>query len=223
MNNEKKKVLVAGANGTTGRIIIDLLRQSDTYTPVAMVRKPEQRERFEREQVETVLADLTEDLSQVVTDVTKVIFAAGSGGEKVVEVDQQGAKRLIDAAKQAGIEKFVMLSSMGADDPSQGGKLKDYLSAKHHADEYLRASDLHYVIVRPGALTNEDGRGKIKLGSQLDKGGDISRADVANTLVAVLDDGVMLNHTFEILGGETPIEQAVLSKMAKLGGNLTGK
>lgn len=211
MSNKKKNVLVAGANGTTGRIIIEILQKSDTYKPVAMVRKEEQIERFESQDVSTVLADLTEDLSQAVTKIDKVIFAAGSGGKKVVEVDQEGAKRLADAAKKNGIEKFIMLSSMGADDPSQGGELEDYLKAKQNADEYLRDSNLDYTIVRPGALTNEDAKGEIQLDSKLNKRGDISRADVAKTLVAVLDDDIMLNQTFEILKGDTPIEKAVLS------------
>ncbi len=215
MFNEKKNVLVAGANGTTGRIIIDVLQKSDQYKPVAMVRKEAQRAHFEDRNVTTVLADLTEDLSKAVTRIDKVIFAAGSGGEKVIEVDQEGAKRLTDAAKQAGIEKFVMLSSMGADQPAQGGELEDYLKAKHNADEYLRSSSLNYVIVRPGSLSNETGQGKIELGAQLNKGGEISRGDVAKTLVAVLDDDIMLNQTFEILKGETPIEKAVLANSRK--------
>lgn len=211
MNNEKQNVLVAGANGTTGRIIIDILQKSNEYKPVAMVRKQEQKERFEKENVTTVLADLEEDLSQALTQIDKVIFAAGSGGKKVVEVDQNGAKRLIDAAKQAKIEKFVMLGSMGTDDPSQGGDLEDYLKAKQIADKHLRASGLDYVIVRPGRLTNEEAKGKIELGSKLNKSGSISRADVAKTLVEVLGNGVMQNQTFEILQGETAIEKAVQS------------
>ncbi|SEP59475.1 SDR family oxidoreductase [Neolewinella agarilytica] len=209
MNNVKSKVLVAGANGTTGRIIIDVLKQSGTYEPVAMIRKEEQKERFENENIETVLADLTGNLSQAVTGVKKVIFAAGSGGKKVVEVDQEGAKHLTDAAKEAGVEKFIMLSSMGADNPAQGGELEDYLEAKHKADEYLRASNLNYVIVRPGSLTNEDGTGKIKLGEKLDGDGNISRTDVAKTLVAALDEGVRTNQTFEILKGDVPIREVV--------------
>lgn len=211
MNNDKENILVAGANGTTGRIIIDLLQKSDTYNPIAMVRKQEQKVHFENQNVTTVLADLTEDLSEAVTQIDKVIFAAGSGGEKVVEVDQEGAKRLIDASIKAEIKKFVMLSSMGADNPSQGGELEAYLKAKHNADEYLRASGLNYVVVRPGTLTNEDDQDKIRLGSNLNSNGNISRHSVAKTLVAVLHDDVMLNQTFEVLEGETPVEEAVLS------------
>tara|TARA_Y100000815_G_C13245899_1_gene463596 strand:+ start:397 stop:1035 length:639 start_codon:yes stop_codon:yes gene_type:complete len=209
MNDAKKNVLIAGANGTTGRIIIDILQKSDTYKPVAMVRKQKQKERFESEHVTTVLADIEEDLSQVVTQIDKIIFAAGSKGKNIVGVDQEGAKRLTDAAKQAGIEKFVMLSSMGADNSSQNKEIEAYLKAKQNADEHLRASGLEYSIVRPGQLTNEDGKGRIELGSKLNKSGSISRADVAKTLVEVLDNGVMQNQTFELLEGETTIEKAV--------------
>jgi uncharacterized protein YbjT (DUF2867 family) len=208
---KKKNVLVAGANGSTGRIIIDLLKKSEKYQPIAMVRKQEQKEHFEKENVATVLGDLEEDLNEAVKGADKVIFAAGSGGKKVVEVDQEGAKRFTDAAKNAGAEKFVMLSSMGADNPSIGGELEDYLKAKGNADDYLQKSGLAYTIVRPGALTNEEGSGKIQLKEKLEEQESISRANVAQTLVEVLDNDVKPNQIFEILDGETPIEKAVRS------------
>ena len=208
---KKKNVLVAGANGSTGRIIIDLLKKSEKYQPIAMVRKQEQKEHFEKENVATVLGDLEEDLNEAVKGADKVIFAAGSGGKKVVEVDQEGAKRFTDAAKNAGAEKFVMLSSMGADNPSIGGELEDYLKAKGNADDYLQKSGLDYTIVRPGALTNEEGSGKIQLKEKLEEQESISRANVAQTLVEVLDNDVKPNQIFEILDGETPIEKAVRS------------
>ena len=208
---KKKNVLVAGANGSTGRIIIDLLKKSEKYQPIAMVRKQEQKKHFEKENVATVLGDLEEDLNEAVKGADKVIFAAGSGGKKVVEVDQEGAKRFTDAAKNAGAEKFVMLSSMGADNPSIGGELEDYLKAKGNADDYLQKSGLAYTIVRPGALTNEEGSGKIQLKEKLEEQESISRANVAQTLVEVLDNDVKPNQIFEILDGETPIEKAVRS------------
>ena len=210
MTNEKQNILIAGANGTTGRIIVDLLKDSDIYRPIAMVRKEEQKEAFEKDQIATVLADLEKDLSHAVTKVDKVIFAAGSGGKNVIEVDQEGVKRLTDAAKSAGVEKFIMLSSMGADNPSAGGDLEAYMRAKQNADDHLRSSGLEYSIVRPGALTNEEGTGKIQLAEKLKTQGTISRADVAKTLVEVLKDSVMQNQTFEILAGETAIGKAVL-------------
>lgn len=207
----KKNVLVAGANGSTGRIIVDLLKKSDNYQPIAMVRKQEQKVRFEKENVSTVMADLEEDLSHAVKNVDRVIFAAGSKGKNLIGVDQEGAKKLTDAAKNAGAGKFIMLSSMGADNPSVSDELKEYLQAKQNADNHLKASGLDYTIIRPGSLTDEASTGKIQLKKKLDNQGKISRADVAKTLVEVLDDNIKHNEVFEILGGDTPIDKAVRS------------
>jgi uncharacterized protein YbjT (DUF2867 family) len=209
MTNKKQNIVVAGANGTTGRIIINLLKESENYRPIAMVRKQEQKDHFEKTNVSVVLGDLEKDVNHAVKSVDKVIFAAGSRGENVIGVDQEGAKRLIDAAKVAGVRKFVMLSSMGADNPCVSDALEDYLRAKQNADEYLKASGLEYNIVRPGSLANEEGTGKIQLKEKLENYGSISRADVAKTLVGVLEDGVMQNQVFEILAGETLIEKAI--------------
>jgi uncharacterized protein YbjT (DUF2867 family) len=209
MTNEKENVVVAGANGTTGRIIINLLKESKIYNPIAMVRKQEQKDRFEKENVLAVLADLEKDVNHAVKNASKVIFAAGSKGKNVFGVDQEGAKRLIDASKNAGVRKFVMLSTMGADDPSVSNTLEDYLKAKQNADEYLKSSGLNYSIVRPGSLTDKEGRGKILLKEKLEIHGSISRADVAQTLVKALEEDVKKNQVFEILAGETAIDNAV--------------
>lgn len=208
---KKENVLVAGANGTTGRIIVDLLKESNNYNPVAMVRKKEQKEDFEKNNVSAILADLEEDVSHATDNMQKVIFAAGSGGKNVIGVDQEGAKKLTDAAKNSGALKFVMLSSMGADNPSVSDDLQDYLEAKQNADEHLKSSGIDYSIVRPGSLNNNKGSGKIKLDKKFDEMGEISRADVAKTLVEVLDDKVRHNEVFEILSGNTEIEKAVRS------------
>jgi uncharacterized protein YbjT (DUF2867 family) len=209
--SKEKNVLVAGANGTTGRIIIDLLKKSDSYTPIAMVRNQDQKDYFEKQNIATVVADLENDLSHTVKNVKKVIFAAGSKGKNVIGVDQEGAKRLTDAAKEAGVEKFVMLSSMGTENPSESGDLENFMIAKKNADDYLCASGLDYTIVRPGSLTDTQATGKIELKEKLETQGSISRADVAETLVEVLEDDVKKNQVFEILAGGVPIEKAVCS------------
>jgi uncharacterized protein YbjT (DUF2867 family) len=209
--SKEKNVLVAGANGTTGRIIIDLLKKSDIYTPIAMVRNQDQKDYFEKQNIATVVADLENDLSHTVKNVKKVIFAAGSKGKNVIGVDQEGAKRLTDAAKEAGVEKFVMLSSMGTENPSESGDLEGFMIAKKNADDYLSASGLDYTIVRPGSLTDTQATGKIELKEKLETQGSISRADVAETLVEVLEDDVKKNQVFEILAGGVPIEKAVCS------------
>lgn len=209
MSKEKQSVLVAGAYGTTGRIIIEFLKKSDHYTPIALVRRQDQQAEFEKDNVSTILGDLESDLSNTIKNVDKAIFAAGSGGKKVKEVDQEGAKHFADVVKKAGAKKFVMLSSMGADNPSVMPELEEYLKAKQNADEYLKSSGLSYSIVRPGGLTDKNGTGKIELQQKLNKQGEISRSDVARTLVEALDDNVMHNQTFEIISGEQSIEKAL--------------
>ena len=220
-----ENILVAGANGTTGKKIVTLLESSQYFNPVAMVRKKEQQEQFEKRNIKTVLADLEEDVSHTIenidkvifaagsggkkVNIDKVIFAAGSGGKKVKEVDENGAKKLIDASKNTKVKKFIMLSSMGADNPEGAEDLKEYLQAKHNADVYLRDSNLPFSIVRPGSLTDDKGKGKIELSEKLNKSGEISRDDVAQTLVRVLHDSATVNETFEIIKGDTLIGKAI--------------
>ena len=213
-----ENILVAGANGTTGKKIVNLLNESQYFNPIAMVRKEEQIPYFKAKNIETVLADLEQDVAGAFNkSIDKVVFAAGSGGKKVVEVDQEGAKRMIDASNKYKVRKFVMLSSMGADQPEKAEQLQDYLKAKHNADEYLKSSGLNYSIVRPGSLTNGELTNKIQLETKLNKSGEISRNDVAQTLVRSLNDDVANNATFEILKGETLIGDA-LNTVSKVSG-----
>jgi uncharacterized protein YbjT (DUF2867 family) len=208
-----ERVLVVGATGTTGKKIVEILDRYRNYRPVAMVRHKDQEREFNEKNIETRLADLEKNVSHTVTEIDKVVFAAGSGGdtskEKTIAVDQEGAKKLIDLVAIANIKKFVMLSAMGADSPEQSDSIQHYLKAKKNADEHLRKSGLNYTILRPGALTNEGRTGTIKLAEKLNEQGEISRADVAETLVAALHDDTLHNQTVEVLNGEADIEEAV--------------
>lgn len=204
-----ENILVAGANGTTGKQIVNLLNESQYFNPIAMVRKEEQQEQFKAKSIDTVLADLEKNVDHAFNNVDKVIFAAGSGGKKVKEVDENGAKKMIDASKNTNVRKFVMLSSMGADNPEQAEDLQEYLKAKHNADVYLKNSGLDYTIVRPGTLTNDKATDKIELQEKLNKSGEISRADVAQTLVRTLKDDISSQATFEIIKGDTLIGKAL--------------
>lgn len=204
-----ENVLVAGANGTTGKKVVELLKTSPYFEPIAMVRTEEQVHNFKAQNIQTILADLEQDVSHTVKGIDKVVFAAGSGGKKVQEVDQEGAKKLIKASKERNIKKFVMLSSMGADNPEASDELKAYLQAKQNADNYLKDSGINYTIVRPGTLNNKKGTGKIDLANSLDISGEITRDDVAQTLLKVLHDDAANKSTFEILQGTTLIGKAL--------------
>lgn len=210
---EIQSILVIGANGSTGKIICNLLEDSPGYRPVAMIRKESQKANFENQGIRTVIGDLEGDFEHAFENIDRVIFAAGSGGstgkEKTIAVDQEGAKKSIDFAKKHHCQKFVMLSSMGADNPDSNSEMHDYLKAKQEADEYLKSSGLDYTIVRPGALTDNPATGRIEAGESLDKKGEISRENVALTLIDVLGSEIAANSIFEILEGDNPIGEEI--------------
>lgn len=209
-----EKILIVGATGQTGKRVIEILNNSKSFEPVAMIRNGEQKEVFDDMDVKWVLADLEKNVDHALKGIDKVIFAAGSGGstgdDKTLAVDQEGAIKMINAAKKAKVKKFIMLSSMGADDPSQYKKLESYLSAKKKADEYLVESGLPYTIVRPGTLNDDLGLAKVKLAEKLNEKGEISRDDVAFILAMSLADPLVNNKTFEALEGDKPIKASLI-------------
>lgn len=206
------RVLVAGANGSTGFRVVRRLADGP-HRPIAMIRSADQRPRFEELGVGTVLADLEEALDHAVSGRKGVVFCAGSGAEtslqKTRDVDRDGAIRLADAAGAAGVERFVMLSSMGADPDAEGGGMNVYYRCKGIADEHLRTSGLEHVVVRPGGLTEEPGRGRVDVAEELGRRGSVSRDDVAEVLVRSLTHPNVTDRTFELLEGDTPIEEAL--------------
>jgi len=209
-----EKILIVGATGQTGKRVIEILNNSKSFEPIAMIRDVEQKEEFDDMDVKWVLADLEKEVDHALKGIDKIIFAAGSGGstgdDKTLAVDQEGAIKMINAAKKAKVKKFIMLSSMGADDPSQHKKLESYLAAKKIADEYLIESGVPYTIVRPGTLNDDLGLAKVKLAEKLNEKGEIPRDDVAFILAMSLADPLVNNKTFEALEGNKPIKASLI-------------
>ncbi|WP_100372570.1 SDR family oxidoreductase [Bacillus sp. FJAT-45037] len=207
-------VLVVGANGNVGKQVIGELKESN-HKGIAMIRDESQAESLKEAGADrVVVADLEKDFEQAFEDVDAVIFAAGSGGntgaDKTILIDMWGAMKVIDAAKKHGVERFIMLSSMGTSDPDKSEKIRHYLVAKKVADDYLKQTDLKYTIVRPGSLTDEESLGKIKLEEEIqNRNTTITRADVAKVLIDVIDRKNTHEKTFEILNGDTPIGEAL--------------
>ena len=203
------KVLVAGSHGQVGQHVTELLSESE-HRVRGMVRDESQVADVEALGAEAVVADLKDDVAHAIRGCDAVVFAAGSGGDDVWGVDRDGAINLIEAAEAHDVNRFVMLSSINADTPEESPEeLRDYLKAKAEADERLRNGDLTETIVRPGPLTNESGTGRIRTGADLERDGDISRVDVAKTLIAALSMDSTEGVTFEVLSGEQPIEDAL--------------
>lgn len=206
------RVLIAGATGQTGRRLTEKLAQGD-HAPVALVRESSDLSVLPQgcETRQGDLANLPENVTQ---GVDAVVFAAGSGAdtsdEQTRKIDRDGAIALIDKAREAGLSRFVMLSSVGADQPEEGpDEMKSYLHAKHEADAYLKGSGLDYAIVRPVKLTTEEGEGAIELSTGHVDGKEISRDDVASVLAKCVTGPEASKAVFEIARGKTSIDAAI--------------
>jgi uncharacterized protein YbjT (DUF2867 family) len=160
------------------------------------------------------VADLEGEVTPTVEGCDAVIFSAGggpgSGAEKKETIDRQGAVKLVEAAKEHGARRYIMVSAMGASDPEAGSEaMQPYLFAKARADQALEESGLDYTIVRPGSLTNEPGTGTVEAAESLGRRGEIPREDTARVIAATLEMKNTFGKTFEVLSGDTPIEEAV--------------
>lgn len=211
------RVLVAGAAGNTGKRIVRRLLERG-HEVRALARKAEQLPELEDLGAEGCRVDLERDedarIAGAVRGCEAIIFAAGagpgSGPARKETMDYGGAVKLMQAAGAEGAGRYVLLSSMGVVDP--GGAVEEmqpYLIAKAKADVQLQASGLSYTIVRPGRLTDGAGTGRISAAPELARRGEISREDVAATLVECLEVENTRRRTFEILAGSTPIREAL--------------
>lgn len=214
------KVLVAGAAGNTARRLVRRL-VNNGHEVRGLVRKESQFESVRNDGAVPVLVDLEQDgiqkaVGEAVQGCDAIVFAAGagpgSGAARKETMDYGGAVKLIEAAEDRGVQRYLMLSAMNVETPERASKaMQPYLSAKARADERLRNSDLDYTIIRPGSLTDQEGTGLIRAGPSLDTGGEIPREDVAEVIATALETENTRRKTFEILAGNTPIREALQS------------
>jgi uncharacterized protein YbjT (DUF2867 family) len=208
------RVLVIGATGGTGRLLAERLL-ADGHHVRATSRDAGRLEALRALGAEPVVADLEGALGHAFEDVDALAFCAGSGGhtgpDATLRVDLHGAVRTIDLCLEHGIERYVMLSSMAADDPLRGREsIRHYLAAKHAADRILLGSGLAATVVRPGGLTDDDPTGQVAVGvPRLADRGSIPRADVAHVLAACLERPGTAGVAFEVVSGDTPVGEAV--------------
>lgn len=212
------KVFVIGANGKVARHFADLVKEDSAIEEIAMIRKAEQADFFKERGIETVLLDLVkntvDELAEAMKDADAVLFSAGAGGsgfDKTVLIDLDGAIKAMTAAEQAGIKRFVMVSTFrtGREAMSQEQDLQVYTIAKNYADEWLKnRTELDWTIVHPGILVDTPGTSQIKVGMGQDIN-EIPRQDVAQTLISVLHNDNTIKQEFEVLAGNAAVEETV--------------
>jgi uncharacterized protein YbjT (DUF2867 family) len=210
------RVGIAGGHGKIALLLTALLTDRGDSV-VSLIRDPGQEPEVRAAGGEPVIIDLEHEdvaaLARALSGCDAVVFAAGagpgSGPERKETVDHEAAVKLIDAARLSGIDRYLMVSAMAADPDHRGDQVFDvYLRAKGRADAALRESGLRSTILRPGRLTDEPPTGLVELGEGVERG-SVSRADVAAALAACLEAEASVGRTLELVGGVTPLQQAL--------------
>ncbi len=210
------RIVIAGGHGQIARQFGKLVA-ADGHEAVGMVRNPAHVPDLEHDGIEAAIIDLEDTdvdaMAEVLRGADGVLFAAGGGADgnaaRKETVDKGAAIMLADAAEAAGVRRYVMISSMGTDgaDPDSDDVFQVYLRAKKAADDDIRGRDLDWTIVRPGRLVDDVPTGRVQLGD-LDRG-SVTRGDVAHVLAEVFDADNTIGKTFDVLGGDVAIKEAV--------------
>ncbi len=211
------RVVIAGGHGQIA-LHLERLLAARGDLPVGIIRNPDHATDLLKIDAVPVILDLehstVDQVADALTGADAVVFAAGagpgSGAARKDTVDRDAAILLADAAEVAGVRRYVMVSAYGTDnyDPNSTEVFQVYLRAKAQADADLRGRDLDWTIVRPGSLTNTTATGRVSLGESIG-GGSISREDVAQVLLHVLDSPLTAARQFQVVGGSTPITDAI--------------
>jgi nucleoside-diphosphate-sugar epimerase len=215
-------VAIAGAHGKIAMRLASLLA-GEGDTVIGLIRNPDHAADVSAQGASPVVCDLeqatVDEVAGAIRDADAAVFAAGagpgSGAERKLTMDRDGAIRLLDAATTAGVQRFQIISAVGAENPPDGDDAFGvYLRAKAEADEAVQASDRDWTIVRPGRLTEDQGTGRVRIESSPFRG-QIPRDDVASVLARLLRDSRSSRRLLYVNGGEQPVEgalEAVLSE-----------
>jgi uncharacterized protein YbjT (DUF2867 family) len=210
------RIAIAGGHGKIALQLTRLLHaRGDEVT--SLIRNPAHADDVRAAGGEPTVCDLegaaVEDVTGAIQGSDAVVFAAGagpgSGAERKLTVDRDGAIKLLAAAVGVNAPRYVIVSSVGAENPPDDDDVFSvYLRAKAEADAAVRGSDREWTVVRPGALTDDPGTGRVKISTDPFRG-RVSRADVAAVLAAVLGDYPAIGKVLYVNGGEDPIDQAL--------------
>lgn len=211
-------VTIIGGHGKVALLLAPLLAEAG-HTVRSWIRKPDQSDDVKAAGAEPVITDVeqlsVDEIAEQLSGSDVVVWAAGAGGgapERTWALDRDAALRSFDAAAKAGAKRYLIVSYFGAG-PDHGVPESEpffaYAEAKTLADQGLAKSSLDWTILRPSGLTLAEPTGSIETSAQGATGGEVSRANVAQTIAAALADDTTIGKTIEFNDGGTPIAEAI--------------
>jgi nucleoside-diphosphate-sugar epimerase len=209
-------IVIAGGHGKIALHLTRLLHARGE-TVVGLIRKAEHGDDVRAAGGQPVLCDLEHasvpEISSAISGASAVVFAAGagsgSGAERKLTLDRDGAIKLLESAAAVDVPRYLMISSVGAEDPpDDDGVFSVYLRAKAEADAALQASDRAWTIVRPGRLTDDPGTGLVRIDLEPFRG-QVPRADVAAVLDELLQIPTPVRRVLYVNAGDAPVGPAL--------------
>lgn len=217
------KVFIIGIGGGVGRRVaqqlIELGHQVDGF-----VRHSETGADLAKGGISTMFGDIVKmsvsEIASALGGSDAIVFSAGAGGrdgaDATTQVDGDGPVKLAAAAKEANVERFVLVSVFPEAwrERLMPKDFELYMAEKKKAETKLVLTDRDWLIIRPSALTNDAGHGEVDLGLAKIHF-EITRDDVASTIVEVLGQPSISRVILEVTAGTTPIAQAVEAMIRK--------
>ncbi len=210
------RIAIFGGHGKVALLLTPLLVHAG-HDVRSVIRNPDQTADVEARGATAVVSSVedadTAALTELLTGCDAVIWSAGAGGgsaERTNAVDRDGAIRSMDAARAAGAQRYVMVSFSGADPEhlvDQDDPFRAYQDAKITADDHLRATDLDWTILGPGALTEDPGRSTVNATAAPGDGDTSPRELVAQVAAAVLEDPRAYQRMLVFGEGDTSIDE----------------
>jgi len=203
-------VLVAGANGRLGGLLVALLLGRG-YTVRGLVREESERAALEDLGAKALVGDLRGDVEWAAEGCDVAIFAAGARHRSELgAVDGGGAAKLAEAADRFDLRRFILCSAVGAGAPERrDGPLREFLAAKHHAERRLARLDMQWTILRFGRLTDDRGTGRIA--TELPPGTSVTlrRDDAALAVVEAIHRPHLARQVVHVIDGERHVASAL--------------
>lgn len=210
------RILIIGGHGKIALLLAPLLAER-AHDVTGVIRNPDHESDVRAAGAEPVVADIqqlaTAELAELFAGQDAIVWSAGAGGgsaERTYAVDRDAAIRSMDAAEQAGVDRYVMVSYFGAG-PDHGVDPEDaffaYAEAKAAADAHLRESALAATILAPSALTLDAPTGRIDVAAT--ESTSVARADVAAVIAEVLASPSTIGRTIRFNSGDVPIAEAI--------------
>lgn len=218
-------IFLAGASRGVGAQIAYYLTQHEQNQKVkALLRNETSRADLEAMGIKVAMGDALniEDVDRAMLSepVYAVISTIGGLPKDGQRSDYLGNRNLIDAAVKAGVQRFILVSSIGSGDsvvalsPQALATLKPVLEEKEQAEQHLINSGLTYTIIRPGGLKSEAATGNGVLTQDHRVAGIIHRADVAHLVCQCLNSELANNQVLSAVDRNmlfTPTEFAEFS------------